>query len=85
MPRLSDRVAIGERIAAIRADRARGLTFTEIGRRHGVSHQFAFWCARHVTVELVHRRWHLARWNKPDAPSAAVRAVHEIRGGRWAG
>lgn len=85
MPKLSTKSASRLRIEAICADRARGLTFREIARRHGVDVAYAHRCARAVDVVLVHRKWHLARWRKPDAPGPTVRQVHEHRAGSWAG
>ena len=69
----------------MQADRARGFTLRQVAQLHGVSKTYAHWATRHVPVELVHRKWHLARWRKPDAPPLTQRLVHEIRGGigRW--
>lgn len=68
----------------MRADRARGLVFTEIARIHGVSDTFAHWAARHTPVVFVHCRWHLARWRQPEPVPPTLRLVHEIRGrGQW--
>lgn len=81
MPRLSNRAEIRQRIEAMCADRARGLPFAEIGKVHGVGTSFAHWAARHIQVVHVWRKWHRARWCKPDTTVQPVlRQVHEIRG-----
>lgn len=86
MPRAKTRAESRARIEALCADRARGLVFTEIARRHGVSRAFAHWAARHVQVGYYWNPWHVARYCRPDQPPAGYwTQLHEIRGGRWAG
>lgn len=85
MPRAADRAATAARREAIRADRARGLTFTEIGRRHGICAPLAHRYARDVDVVLVWRPWHLARWCKPEpAPMLWLPAALACRVTPWA-
>lgn len=82
MPRARNKAETRRRIEAIRADRARGLTFSELAVRHGVSRSFAHWASRDVLVVYVWRRWHQARWNKPE-PQAALPQTHLYRAAPW--
>jgi hypothetical protein len=60
------------------ADRARGLTFAQIGKAHGVSRQFSWWATRHVQVVYVWREWHVVRWRTPPEPLPVLQQVHAI-------
>jgi hypothetical protein len=85
MPHLHSHAESRARTEAMRADRARGMTFTVIAKVHQCSRSLAFRAARDVHILSMWNRWHLARWCKPDTSVQPVlRQVHELRSrGQW--